>query len=276
MSRRYFDLDVPARLGNYSMARHLAGRGFVVITIDPPGVGESDAPDDGYALTPGTVADVVAHAVDDLTSRLAAGTIAGGLVPALPDVVTIGVGHSAGGLLTVHQQARHRTHHALVLLGFNGDGLPSHLTDEERRYAGDPAALRVALAQLTAARFGDPLPSGGTATSPFLVRGEPPPEALDAIGAASSAMLALVGLTSMIPGSSRDELAAVDVPVFIGVGELDITGAAHRIPAHLPSSRDVTLFVLEAAGHNHNVAGNREVLWDRIGRWADSAPWITG
>ena len=34
MSRRYFDLEVTdTALGNYSMARHLAGQGFVVITL---------------------------------------------------------------------------------------------------------------------------------------------------------------------------------------------------------------------------------------------------
>ena len=58
MSRRYFDLDVDATLGNYRMARHLADQGFVVVTLDHPGVGESDRPDDGYMLTPQCVADV--------------------------------------------------------------------------------------------------------------------------------------------------------------------------------------------------------------------------
>ena len=52
MSRRYFDLEVDPALGNYSMARHLAQQGFVVVTLDHPGVGDSDRPDDGYALTP--------------------------------------------------------------------------------------------------------------------------------------------------------------------------------------------------------------------------------
>ena len=46
MSRRYFDLEVPAELGNYSMAAHLARHGLLVVTLDPPGVGESDVPHD--------------------------------------------------------------------------------------------------------------------------------------------------------------------------------------------------------------------------------------
>ena len=58
MSRGYFDIEAPAALGNFSMARHLVDRGFIVVTLDPPGVGESDVPDDGYTLTPDVVADV--------------------------------------------------------------------------------------------------------------------------------------------------------------------------------------------------------------------------
>ena len=48
------------------MARRLAGRGLVVIAIDHLGVGESSRPDDGFALTPGLVADVNAFAIAEL------------------------------------------------------------------------------------------------------------------------------------------------------------------------------------------------------------------
>src|SRR6185312_11103522 len=81
MSRGYFDLQPPPALGNYSMVRHLTDRGFVVVTLDPPAVGESDEPDDGYALTPDVVADVHARAFDELLARW-------------PDATRIGVGHS--------------------------------------------------------------------------------------------------------------------------------------------------------------------------------------
>ncbi len=79
----------------------------------------------------------------------------------------------------------------------------------------------------------------------------------------------MVGLTSMIPGSVAAEMAAVDVPVFLGLGEHDIAGDPHGIPAFFPRCTDLTLFVLAATGHNHNVAPAREVLWDRLGAWAD-------
>jgi pimeloyl-ACP methyl ester carboxylesterase len=251
LSRGYFDLQAPPSVGNFSMARHLVERGVVVITLDSPGVGESDVPDDGYTLTPDLVADVNARAFDQLLEEW-------------PDAHRIGVGHSAGGLLTVVQQARHRTYDALGLFGFGRGGHAQFaLTEEERDQAGG-------IVELTRTRFGDPLPGGGsTATSPFLLGGmEVPPEALDALGAVKTRLLGVVALTSMIPGSVDAEMAAVGVPVFLALGEHDIAGDPHLIPACFTSSNDFTLFVLPGTGHNHNVAPERELLWERFVVWA--------
>ena len=229
MSRRYFDLEAPGD-ASYSMARRLAARGFVVATLDPLGVGESDAPDDGWTLAPEALARVHASACEQLRARLAEGRLAAALPP-LAGLVSIGVGHSAGALLTVHQQAAARSHDALALLGFAGCGLPPVLTDAERRYAGDAAATRRDLRALAQARFGTPLPGGGTAASDYLIAVPVPDAARAAIAAAGSRMLALVGQLSLIPGASRPELEAVDVPVFLGVGERDILESPHAIPA---------------------------------------------
>ena len=266
MSRRYFDLDVPAGIGEYSMARHLAQQGMVVVTLDHPGVGGSDRPYDGYALTSETVAAVDGHASSRLLAGLRAGSLVGDL-PALPDLCPVGLGHSMGAYVTVVQQARHRTYERLVLLGFAGCGLPSFLTEEELRYAGDPDGLRLAVADLVKARFRHPMPGGSTTTSTLLIRGEQPPEVLAALGAASAPLLALVGFTTMVPGAGADVLARVDVPVFLGVGGLDITGDPRAIPAELPACEDITLYVLAGSGHNHNVDADRARLWDRIAGW---------
>ena len=72
----------------------------------------------------------------------------------------------------------------------------------------------------------------------------------------------------MIPGSVDEEMAAVDVPVFLGLGEHDIAGDPHGIPACFGGCPDFTLFVLPGTGHNHNVAPEREVLWERFAVWA--------
>jgi pimeloyl-ACP methyl ester carboxylesterase len=257
MSRGYFDVQAPPEFGNYSMARHLADRGFVVVTLDPPAVGESDAPDDGYVLTPDVVADADAAAFARVLEQW-------------PGARPIGVGHSAGALLTVVQQARHRTYRALGLLGFgNGGHERFALSMTELGVGEDPVALRAAIVDLTRQRFDRPLPRGSTATSDFLLGGmDVPPPVLEALGSVKSCLLAVVGLTSMIPGSVGPEMAAIDVPVFLGLGDRDIAGEPRGIPAYFTGSHDISLFVLAGTGHNHNVSPRREQLWDRLAAWA--------
>jgi hypothetical protein len=62
-------------------------------------------------------------------------------------------------------------------------------------------------------------------------------------------------------------------------GSRDIAGSLHAVPALFPASDDITLFRLDDAGHNHNVAPTREQLWARLGRWAhgvSSVEWRDG
>ena len=116
MSRQYFDLDVTGQHGTFSMARHLAAGGDLVATVDPPGVGGSDTPDDGYTLTPRVVADVLAAALDGLRGELERdGLAAAGLSGVVPQAV-VGLGHSAGALLVAFQQAHHHSYDVLALL----------------------------------------------------------------------------------------------------------------------------------------------------------------
>jgi pimeloyl-ACP methyl ester carboxylesterase len=264
MTRRYFDL--PEHLpGRWSMARHLAeAHGLAVLTLDHLGVGDSPPPDDPYTLTPRVVAAVHAHVVADAVERLGAGTLVPGLAPvALRRVV--GCGHSMGAMITVQQQARHRSYDALALLGFGGAGLPEHLNDQERGYAGDHDELELALPALATARF-------GTALLP--PRREPPPGApgeaanrSELIGHAAGALLTLGGLTSMIPGTSDREMAAIDVPVLVAVGENDIVHEVERLPDHFSATPELTVFVLPGSGHNHVIADERQLLFDELGRW---------
>lgn len=262
-NRAYFDLDVPRQAGEYSMARFAADHGVTVLTIDPPGVGESDVPDDGFCLTPRRVADVIDVVVEDVTHRVHSGAIDG--IPALAFHVRVGIGHSAGSLLIACQQAHHRTYGALALLGFSDAGLPAVLTEMELTYSDRPDDLLEVLAQLVEARFGQPYPElGGLGMS------ELPEPVKDAASMAESRLLALVGMMALIPGSMKPELDRIDVPIFCAVGDRDIAGDVGGLPAQLPACRDLTLLTLEDTGHNHNHAESRLLLWRRLLGWGGS------
>ncbi len=268
MSKRYFDLRGVDGDDAFSMAAHLARRGFVVASLDHPGVGDSDAPDDEYTLTPPVVADTDAAAVRALVDAVRSGRV-GGLGPDAARRV-IGCGHSMGGLLTVHVQARHRVYDALALLGFGGGGLPQVLTPDELAVAHDPTAALAVLASLVRERFGRPRSLARTVSSPNLLRVPVSDEAIAVVDTCASYLLNQCGLWSMLPGVSDAEMASVDVPVLIGVGDQDITGPPHRIPGSFTGSCDVTLYVCPESGHNHHVMPNRALLWDRLVAWMGS------
>jgi pimeloyl-ACP methyl ester carboxylesterase len=270
INRQYFDLQVAGQEGAFSMARHLAAGGNLVVTVDPPGVGGSDAPDDGYTLTPPVVAEVLASAIESLQEDLGRDGIAGAELGRVTPRATIGLGHSAGALLVAFQQAHHRSYDVLALLGFSASGLPGVLNEEELSYAGRPREFAEVVKSLTKARFGDPLPQWSNSSAGELEPNTVSTQVDVALAAASSRLLALVGMSAIVPGSVQPELDALRVPIFAALGEHDLAGTLDVLPSQLPACGDLTLFLLEGAGHNHNVAVNRRILWDRVARWSAS------
>ena len=270
INRQYFDLDVAGQGGAFSMARHLAAGGDLVATLDPPGVGGSDSPDDGYTLTPHVVADVLAAAIERLRQDLGHDGIAGAELGRVAPRATVGLGHSAGALLVAVQQARHGPTTSWRCSDSLRSGLPGVLTEEELRYAGNPKQFAEALGALTKARFGDPLPEWSNSSAGSSNRTPSPRKSMLPFDAASSRLLALVGMTAIMPGSVQPELDELRVPIFAALGEHDLGGTLDVLPSQLPACRDLTLFLLEGAGHSHNVAVNRRLLWDRVARWAAS------
>jgi pimeloyl-ACP methyl ester carboxylesterase len=212
-------------------------------------------------LTPAYVADRDAAAVAELRTRFPG--------------IAIGVGHSMGAMLTIVAQARRSSYDALALLGWaHGEGfretqLASFLSPEEAAIVGDGPAINSRVVELAKMRFGTPLPGGSTTVSEFLLGGSIPDEGgLEAIAASRANLLAVCGLASMLKGID-EEVANIDVPVFVAVGELDITTNVRSTAPSLRSCPDISLFVLPGAGHNHNIAPNRAMLWDRLAAWAE-------
>lgn len=269
MSRAYWDLDADGD-DSYSFARHAARAGFVVITVDHLGTGESSQPEDGFALTVEMVAAADDHAVRRVLDGLRAGTL-DGLAAPVPVGRTVGVGHSMGAMLTVIQQAAHDTHDRIALLGFSVAGLPQALNDDERAVAARGLPDAAALAELATARFGTPYPHpeqrrNDRRRGPRMRLHGPhtPQAARRAAAAAMTNILAVGGLRSILPGNAVAEAAAVTVPVFVGIAEHDLVTDAAEVPGQFPASADVTLYVQPEAWHNHNVAVTRRQLFARI------------
>ena len=273
-STGYFDLQVEG-YPDYSMADYLAARGFIVVAFDHLGVGASSPVEDVFLVTPGLAAVVNDHAHRAVIGGLVSGTLVPGLGP-LPGLVSIGVGHSMGAMLLSVQQARHATFAALALLG-HGVGLPSVLNEEELSLVRQGTISEETVVALARTRFSGPSMPGSSRPPPgsFLPPDLPEP-VRDAFMDQQTELLYSCGLTSMLPGSTDQDKAAVTAPVFLGFGEDDLTKDFIGCAALYTATNDISLFVLPGAAHCHNQAALRTTLWDRLAYWARGVASLQG
>jgi pimeloyl-ACP methyl ester carboxylesterase len=270
LNRRYFDLPVEGDV-SFSFAVQMASRGMITVAIDPLGVGGSSRPESGFDIVP----DVATAALESLhrciSGELRAGSLAPSLLPALPKLLSVGVGHSLGGMMTVMQQAQFRSYDAVVLFGFGPVGMPEVLSEEARAMANDPQATRAHVVRLAQAFHGEPYPevkSNGRGREIFGGRADP--RAMHALRRVSDRLLATVSMFAMIPGSSAPEAAQIDVPLLLVVGDRDMCGPPHQSPASFPGSSDVTLLCLPDTGHSHFVFSSVSTLFPRLALWVEA------
>jgi pimeloyl-ACP methyl ester carboxylesterase len=240
VNRGYFAMP------GFSFADAMLVAGHVVVLIDPPGVGDSTRPADGYALT----AAVIATALHAVLARVRAD------YPALP---VIGVGHSAGAMLAVVQHDLFGDFAALALLCFGTAGLPEYFKPGIAEKAADLAWLKANLAEIAAEQFG----------APYLPPRPDPREtpAARAMRAVHDHVVSAIAMQSMAPGNVADELARVTVPVFMAAGDRDMTGPPHLLPAACVACPDLTLHVVADAGHHIFVVANAGRLYRRLTDW---------
>lgn len=271
LDKGYFSLTLEDGDQQFNFAAHMNARGFIVIALDHLGVGASSRPRDGFALTPAVLIAANAQAVARLGEQLREGTLHAAL-PALRDFIAIGVGHSMGAMLSTMQQARHTSYAAVALLGFGTRGLPDYLSPEARECADDAARANARISELARALGDDPYPrlaiEGGRAGS--IYGGGADRRAVAALAGARTNLLAVAGLFSMIPGSTAPDCSKIETPVFLGVGDRDISGVAHEIPTSFSGSRDVTLVVLPETGHSHFLFVSMTYLCERLASWIDT------
>jgi pimeloyl-ACP methyl ester carboxylesterase len=207
--------------------------------------------------------------MEAIRRELLAGALTG---RALARLLYIGVGHTMGAMLTAMQQGSRPSHAALALFGFSNAGLVAALSDEEKRYCGDPAGLRENLVRLARLRDPNPYPQvRRSAQGTELFAGATAdPRGVEALKPARSSLLLTAGVFSMVPGSCNPECAQITVPVFLGLGDRDMAGPPHLIPANYPGSPDVTLQVLPSTGHAHFLFPGRRPLFERVTGWCEA------
>lgn len=273
-NHRYFDLVIPGEAGapddiTFSFARRMVEQGFIVVLFDPLATGASSRPEAGYDLHPDVLAEATARAVAELQQRLRDGTATPDL-PALPDLVSIGVGHSLGALTILFQQDRTRSHRAIALLGFATRGSPENLPAEDSHLANNPSLARAELSALTRKRFPEtPYPfikTGGRGAQ--IYGGGAEKRVMAVMRQIPDNLLAASGMFAVIPGSTAPEAARVEVPVLIVVGDKDMTGPVDELAPPFARSPKVEVVELPDTGHSHFAFGSIDRLIDRFAAWA--------
>ncbi|HEY3698858.1 MAG TPA: alpha/beta fold hydrolase [Spongiibacteraceae bacterium] len=263
MSGLYYDLGDDANR-DFSFAQAMAARGWIVVAIDPLGGGRSSAIDDGYLLHPARLAAAHNAAITALKKEFAEGFEN---YPALKNFMSVGVGHSMGGMIVSWVQAHFTPYDAVIILGSGPYGLYEHLSDDLRPLANEPQRARDEIVERLRANGTPPFAElksneksraifrGGNATALAYLRNARIP------------IFLVPGSFVMIPGSWAPEAERINVPVLLMYGDTDICTAPHNVPAYFKNSADITVVILPDTGHSHFVFPTIAHLTARVGTW---------
>lgn len=265
--KHYWHIEIDGHPG-YSFGEHLASLGFVVLAVDHLAIGDSTDPIASGPLGLELLARGDAEVARQVRARLRSGDLHDA-IPAM-DVPLVGVGHSMGACLTTMVQATAHPYDAVVLLGY---GVQITNVYEDTVDAADlEERIQQTIAvscQLTGV---DPTDSHTFAPRSYLAElfyaGEVPHAVVDADTALESRVPVRAAAEVTTPGMVERYAQGVDVPVFLAFGAaMDVSPNPYAEPANYTGSPDVTLHLVQSAGHCHNFASHRAQLWDRIGRW---------
>ena len=283
-SHLYFDLGQSGGQ-DYSFASRMTGRGYRLMMIDHPGTGRNPLPPSHSFLTPWQASDYLAAAFPQF---VAASLVAanGSAASRTAKPLTIGVGHSMGGMMIVLHQARHRIFSGIALLGSSARGLDWGLDEQEKKYVDNPQALKRDLEKLVLRKFGTEFlrikgseikdsaaKDSGSKDKPSNQSrsfGGATLELTEKLRANTTELFAAGGLISMIRGSFSAEAAAIDVPIFFALGDRDIGAPPHEIPLDFKAAPQTVLHILEDCGHNSFAFPAIGELCDKLTDWIKS------
>lgn len=254
-NRHYFDLSVPGD-DSYSFARSAAAAGFLVVTVDHLGVGESTRPQNGLEVTLDRIIAANAHVVEYIGEQF----------PSIKK--RIAVGHSMGALLAILQQDAHTSFSAMAVLGFGNRGMIDQLGDYGKQLAQKPHTAKLYSVELASQQFGggyfDIVIGDGRSESAVT------PDAAASLSRGRGTLLAVPGALALVPGCVARETARITVPVFIAAGDRDITGSVDTIAKQFRSSENIETLTLLDAGHMHFVYESRLGLLKDFTHWVST------
>lgn len=272
--RGYYDVQFDAHPG-YSQALHHCAKGHVVVAYDHLGVGDSST----ERLADLTIEEIAAanhQAIAAAKERIREGSLVADLAP-LPDARFIGIGQSMGGGVSIIMQARHRSFDAVGVLGY------SALHTQLPQPTAAAAAAARAQYQFDRSTRGADLSVAKTAAGvsdfvyPFHWEDVPADIVEEDLGGGypvrrtappyGSMTIPNCVVAMMSPGYVRKEAAQIDVPVFLGFGERDVSTDMRAEPSAFANAMDITLAIVPRMAHMHNFASTRARLWDRLHAW---------
>lgn len=269
MNRQFYNLD--GGEDRFSFAAQMTARGLVCILVDLPGTGDSDRPVDGYELTPKRITHILQQTYTQVCDDIKTGAISPDLPP-LPQLQTVGLGHSMGAMFSILQQAEYAPHAALAVLGFATHGLPQFLSSEAQKVAKDTDAVRAQMVPLAKKMFPEAYAHlGSSGNSEMFGSTHANREAVQALKAAREPLLAVPAFMSMLPGNVAPEAAQIRVPVFAAYGALDFVkqpSQTNQENAGFEQSPAVEQLTLPDTGHSFFLFESRSFLFDRLAQWA--------
>jgi hypothetical protein len=264
-SRHYYDMEV-AGFDGYSQAEYQAESGIVTVCCDHLGVGDSSE-GDRTQVTFENVAAINRATVDKVLALLAAGEVDADFPP-LREPTIIGMGQSYGGMLLIVQQGRQHTFDGIAILGYTAIGLslPAPLPGGTSATGGrvPPVDSLSGRELMTFFFHWEDVPAEIIAED---MKGEHPTRIAPIPMWASATRPGGRHWSPAPPGVVAHWANVIESPVFVGLGERDVSPDAYAEPGAYRRSKDITVFVCPKMGHMHNFAGTRTVLWDRLHSW---------
>jgi pimeloyl-ACP methyl ester carboxylesterase len=257
--KRYFHFEVPGREG-YSAAEALAEHGHLVILPDHLGISDSSKLPDQKKATRRIAALANHVAVSEIYRRLKTGTLDPS-IPGMPRFVKAGGGHSMGGCQSLAQQAEFETYERLLILGFTAIGVHADVNGE-----------RIPMEEVTRGPKDDYIFTqhrdlAKTAAFHWV---DLPDDVLEVDDQLSTPVPREIAVASVSMGIASEDASKIKVPVYICLGEKDVSPRPYDEPHYYTSSFDVTLHILPRSGHCQSFASTRMEMIDRIDGWLRS------